>query len=55
MNWRTIITIAGKDIKEATQNRSVWLPILIVPIIFVVIMPLGMIIGISRWLHRQKS
>jgi ABC-type Na+ efflux pump permease subunit len=47
MNWRTIITIARKDIKEATQNRSVWLPILIVPIIFVVLMPLGMIIGIS--------
>jgi ABC-type Na+ efflux pump permease subunit len=47
MNWRTIFTIARKDIKEATQNRSVWLPILIVPIIFVVLMPLGMIIGIS--------
>lgn len=47
MNWRTIFTIARKDIKEATQNRSVWLPILIVPLIFVVIMPLGMILGIS--------
>jgi ABC-2 type transport system permease protein len=47
MNWRTIITIARKDIKEATQNRAVWLPILIVPLIFVVIMPLGLILGIS--------
>lgn len=47
MNWRTIITIARKDIKEATQNRSVWLPLLIVPLIFVVLMPLGMILGIS--------
>lgn len=47
MNWRTIFTIARKDIKEATQNRSVWLPLLIVPLIFVVIMPLGMILGIS--------
>jgi len=47
MNWRTIFTIARKDIREATQNRSVWLPILIVPLIFVVIMPLGMILGIS--------
>lgn len=47
MNWRTIITIARKDIKEATQNRSVWLPILIVPLIFIVIMPLAMVLGIS--------
>jgi len=47
MNWRTIFTIARKDIKEATQNRSVWLPILIVPLIFVVLIPLGMIIGIG--------
>lgn len=47
MNWRTIRTIAGKDIKEATQNKSVWLPILIVPLIFVVLMPVGMILAIS--------
>ena len=47
MNWRTIKTIAAKDIKEATQNKSVWLPILIVPLIFVVLMPVGMILGIS--------
>lgn len=47
MKWRTIKTIAQKDIKEATQNKSVWLPILIVPLIFVVIMPAGMILGIS--------
>lgn len=47
MNGKTIFTIAKKDIKEATQNKSVWLPILIVPLIFVVIMPIGMILGIS--------
>ena len=47
MNWRTIFTIARKDIKEATQNRAVWLPLLVVPLIFVVLMPLGMILGIS--------
>ena len=47
MNWRTIKTIAGKDIKEATQNKSVWLPILIVPLIFVVVMPVGIILGIG--------
>ena len=47
MNWRTIKTIAGKDIKEATQNKSVWLPILIVPMIFVVLLPVGMTLAIG--------
>ena len=40
MNWKTIFTIAKKDLKEASQNKAVWLPVLIVPAIFVVIMPL---------------
>lgn len=44
MNWKIIFTIAKKDISEAQQNKSVWLPILIVPLIFIVIMPLVMII-----------
>jgi ABC-type Na+ efflux pump permease subunit len=44
MNWKKIFAIARKDIKEATQNKSVWLPILIVPLIFVVVMPLMMIL-----------
>ena len=44
MNWRTIFTIAKKDIREATQNKSVWLPVLIVPTIFVVLLPVILII-----------
>lgn len=44
MNWKKIFAIARKDIKEATQNKSVWLPILIVPLIFVVVLPLAMIL-----------
>lgn len=47
MNWKTIFTIARKDIKEASQNKAVWLPILIVPAIFVIIMPVAMILGFS--------
>jgi ABC-type Na+ efflux pump permease subunit len=46
MNWKIIFTIAKKDITEARQNKSVWLPILIVPIFFILIIPLGMIIGL---------
>ena len=44
MNWKTIFTIANKDIYEARQNRSVWLPIMIVPVIFVLVLPLVFII-----------
>lgn len=47
MNWKAVFTIAKKDIKEARQNKSVWLPVLIVPLIFVVIMPVGLILGVS--------
>lgn len=47
MNWKTIFTIAKKDIQEARQNKAVWLPILIVPIIFVVVLPVAMVLAIS--------
>ena len=40
MNFRNIFTIAKKDWIEVTQHKSVWLPMLIVPIIFVIILPL---------------
>lgn len=48
MNWKTIFTIARKDIYEARQNQSVWLPIMIVPIFFVLVMPLAMIMVASN-------
>ncbi len=47
MNWKSIFTIARKDIKEASQNKAVWLPIVIVPAIFVLIMPAALILGFS--------
>ncbi len=55
MNWKTIFTIAKKDIKEAVQNKSVWLPILIVPLIFVVLLPLGMIIAFGSSLGAANN
>lgn len=45
MNWRTVITIAKKDTREAMQNKAVWLPLLIVPMIFVIVMPVGLIVA----------
>jgi len=47
MNWKSIFTIARKDVKEASQNKAVWLPIVIVPAIFVLIMPAALILGFS--------
>ena len=44
MNWKSIFTIANKDLYEARQNKSVWLPIMIVPLIFILVLPLVMII-----------
>jgi ABC-2 type transport system permease protein len=40
MNWRIIWNIAVKDWKEVRRNRLVWLPALILPLIFVVFVPL---------------
>jgi len=40
MNWQHIIAIARKDLLEVRQNTSVWLSMLIVPLIFVVGFPL---------------
>lgn len=40
MNARNILTIAGKDWLEVRQNRYAWVPMLIVPAIFVIVLPL---------------
>jgi ABC-type Na+ efflux pump permease subunit len=43
MNWRTIWTIARKDFAEIGQEKPVWVPMIIVPVIFVVLIPLLML------------
>jgi ABC-type Na+ efflux pump permease subunit len=48
MNWKKIFTIANKDLYEARQNKAVWLPIMIVPLIFILVLPLVMIILASN-------
>lgn len=44
MNWQIIWNIALKDWKEVRQNRMAWLPAILVPLIFVVVLPLGVIV-----------
>jgi ABC-type Na+ efflux pump permease subunit len=41
MNWRSIRAIALKDYKEVRQNKAAWIPALVMPLIFAVLMPLG--------------
>jgi ABC-2 type transport system permease protein len=41
MNRRILLTIAVKDLKEAGQNRAAWIPALVVPLIFFVLLPLA--------------
>jgi ABC-2 type transport system permease protein len=40
MNIKNVITIAKKDWVEVRQNKYAWMPMLIVPLIFVIILPL---------------
>lgn len=44
MNANHIRAIALKDLREVAQNRSAWLPMIIVPLIFILFIPLGFIL-----------
>lgn len=55
MNPRHIWAISRKDLREASANKAVWLPMLIVPLIFVVVMPLSMILGFNNLPDAQTS
>lgn len=45
MNWRIIRAIVRKDLLEVRQNGMAWKPMVIVPLIFVVVLPLIVILG----------
>jgi ABC-2 type transport system permease protein len=44
VNTRIINAIATKDLLEVRQNKAAWIPMIIVPLLFVIIMPLAMIL-----------
>ena len=44
MKMRRIIAIVKKDLLEVLPNKGAWLPMIIVPLIFVVIMPLAFLL-----------
>ncbi|MBI5667169.1 MAG: ABC transporter permease subunit [Chloroflexi bacterium] len=45
MNWRIIRAIVRKDLLEVRQNGMAWKPMVILPLIFVVVLPLIVILG----------
>jgi ABC-2 type transport system permease protein len=40
MKWKNVLSIAKKDWIEVRQNKYAWMPMTIVPVIFVIIIPL---------------
>lgn len=40
MNWRSVWTIARKDLREVQQNKFAWGPAIALPLIFAVVMPI---------------
>lgn len=46
MSIRTIFTISKKDWMEVRQNPAAWAPMLVVPLVFMVLIPLGLILAL---------
>lgn len=47
VNWRAVGGIIRKDLRVVTQSKSVMLSMIIVPLIFVVVLPVAMIVGFN--------
>ncbi|MCE1252037.1 MAG: ABC transporter permease subunit [Anaerolineae bacterium] len=55
MKWNRINAIINKDLVEVRGNKSVWLPMIIVPAIFVFVLPLAMLWIPTRIEGAQES
>ena len=44
MNWRAVRAIARKDLYEVRHNRMVWMPMIVLPVVFCLVLPLVMIL-----------
>ena len=49
------LIIFRKEIKEIVKNKSIWLPIIIITIIFSIAMPLGFILGSDSVLNDEDT
>lgn len=41
MNWRIVRAVALKDLHEVRRNRLAWIPAIVLPSIFVIVMPIA--------------
>jgi ABC-2 type transport system permease protein len=46
MNTSRILNITRKDLFEVTRNKAVWTPMLVVPLFFVILLPVGFSLAI---------
>jgi len=44
MNINILKAIATKDLLEVRQNKAAWMPMVIVPLVFVLLLPLGLVL-----------
>lgn len=49
MNRRAVWAIALKDIQAIRTNIQIWLPIVIIPTIFALVLPAGIILALTHW------
>lgn len=47
MNWRAVRAIAGKDLRVVVQSKGVILPIILLPVIILVLLPIGLSLGMQ--------
>ncbi len=45
MNTKIITAIATKDLLEVRQNKAAWIPMIVVPLVFIFILPLALILA----------
>ena len=55
MNYRAVLAITYKDLKVISRSKGVMLPLIIVPIIFLVVMPAGAALMAQTTTHSGLS
>lgn len=45
MNWRAIRAVMIKDLRVVLANRMVWVPMVVVPLVLMVLLPLGLVLA----------
>ncbi|MCK6585663.1 MAG: ABC transporter permease subunit, partial [Anaerolineales bacterium] len=54
MNWRSIWAIARKDLMEVRQNKAAWIPAIVLPLMFAVIMPI-LFSAVSQFIPAEEA